>query len=489
MPIRSISLKACRLAIRGKILLLLAQNMKTDDCYVIAGGGLAGLFAAKTLRASGVKNIYIIEKSDGVDGLLSSRSVSYDGAEYSFDAGTHFILSTNDPDIDALMQQDLDGLDLREYRGSLFEGHAANGRLYQESGCVNLGLFSADVQNAVRAELEALTSSSSSDVSEQGKPSNLFEAFVSRYGRSAAAHIYGSIFEKITGQDAKMVAPEMEVLFVPPRLIIADREESVALKKKPEWDDRIAFADCLDGTSDVVKYYPKTGGIHEWPKVMAANLEREGVQILNNCSIQKVNAEGKVIRSVTLSNGEEIRCDHVVWTLPPALFGFCSDVELPMKRPVMRSVGVVNILTDRRPVERPYWINIYDPDFQTFRVTLYGNFAPRQPHNGVYKITAEIINDGGFEGSEEEQKLVFEELQKLSILPEDAQLLYSEANQKAEGFPVLTPDLLETSRQQVALLEEGFDNLILAGGLPDKGYGQVAAMRTAYFAIQESLKI
>jgi protoporphyrinogen oxidase len=281
----------------------------------------------------------------------------------------------------------------------------------------------------------------------------------------------------------------MEVLFVPPRLIIGDREESIALKKKPEWDDRIAFADCLDGTSDVIKYYPKTGGIHEWPKVMGANLAREGVQILNNCAIQKINAENKTIKSVALSSGEELVCDHVVWTLPPALFGFCSDVELPMKRPVMRSVGVVNILTDQKPAPRPYWINIYDPDFQTFRVTLYDNFAPRTPENGVYKITAEVINDGSFDGGEEEQRAVFEELQSLSILPPGAGLLWSESHQKAEGFPVLTPDFLETSRQQVALLEESFDNLILAGSLPDKGYGQVAAMRTAYFAIQESLKV
>ena len=124
--------------------------------YVIVGGGLAGLFAARTLRHFGTDNIYVIEQASHVGGLLQSihvRAPLQIGTNYDFDYGTHFVLSTADPDVDALLHQDMHEDDYYEYHNSLYEGHYLGGALYQESGCANIAHFSQDIQFQIRTEL------------------------------------------------------------------------------------------------------------------------------------------------------------------------------------------------------------------------------------------------------------------------------------------------------------------------------------------------
>ena len=76
----------------------------------------------------------------------------------------------------------------------------------------------------------------------------------------------------------------------------------------------------------------------------------------------------------------------------------------------MRSVGIINYLTDKKPIERPYWITVYDPSLLSFRVTLYDNFTKSSSKKNVHKITVEILHDGTFHGTQTEQNIIFEEL-------------------------------------------------------------------------------
>ena len=43
--------------------------------YIIVGAGLAGLFAARTLRHFGIDNIYVIEKTSYIGDLLQTMHI------------------------------------------------------------------------------------------------------------------------------------------------------------------------------------------------------------------------------------------------------------------------------------------------------------------------------------------------------------------------------------------------------------------------------
>ena len=110
--------------------------MPKDYHYVIAGGGISGLFAADALVSLGAKHITIVEKSAELGGLLrSSRNQNPLDSEldFTFDYGTHFILKTGDEKIDAILDQTISCSDYIEYKDSLPEGQYINGQLYTDS--------------------------------------------------------------------------------------------------------------------------------------------------------------------------------------------------------------------------------------------------------------------------------------------------------------------------------------------------------------------
>ena len=134
--------------------------------YIIVGAGLAGLFAARTLRHFGKDNIYVIEKASHVGGLLQSMRVDdplQNGINYDFDYGTHFVLSTADPDVDSLLYQDMRDEKYYEYHNSLYEGHYLGGVLYKKSGCANISHFSEDIQFQIKTELAQAVENESSE--------------------------------------------------------------------------------------------------------------------------------------------------------------------------------------------------------------------------------------------------------------------------------------------------------------------------------------
>ena len=454
--------------------------------YIIVGAGLAGLFAARTLRHFGIDNIYVIEKASHVGGLLQTMHVEaplQNGTNYDFDFGTHFVLSTADPDVDALLHQDMHEDKYYEYHNSLYEGHYLGGALYQESGCANISHFSQDVQFQIKTELAHAVEKDSSEK----KYVSLYDMCLEKYGITANETIFTPAFKKLTDHHPQELSPEMELSFFPPRLIIANRKESIRLKQDPAWDKRIAFSDCEDGQSEIIKFYPKTGGIGKWLETMAKNLQKEGVNIKTNCTLQDIDIDNENIKKAILSDGQEILCDHLFWSLPPIFLGIMAGLNLPSQKPSMRSVGIINFLTDKRPIERPYWVTVYDPSLLSFRVTLYDNFIKSSHKQKVHKITVEILHDGTFHGTQTEQNKIFGELKTMNIVPRNTNILWSGSANKSEGFPILTPTLMKTTMKQIEILENRFYNLSIVGRRPDKHQGQVAVMKNVYETINNRL--
>ena len=446
----------------------MSDDSATNRSVVIVGGGIGGLFSATVLVSLGVSDITLIEKSDQLGGLLKSKTYQKpidDVRDFTFDYGTHFVLKTGNEAIDEILDQEVGSEDYTEFSGSLPEGQYINGSLFCDSGCANATLFSKDILETVKRELP--------EDSEEGKLfQNLRELLVHKYGPTATEKIYAPAFKKFTGFDLDDLDASIETVFNASRLIVAGREDSIALKKKH--DQNIAYAHYGDGQSDILKYYPAKGSVQNWVDDMASQLKKAGVKIRTSTNIGSMSKDESGVYNFDLG-GESIRADFLIWTLPSIFLAKMMGIEVPSMPPKIRHVSVVNIITDKKPVSGPYWVTVYDPDKLSYRLTLYNNFAPENL-GGAYRISVEVLHDGDFSGEDVHQKKIFNELIAMGVLPDGASALWSDVVALPGGFPVTKPGDNEVYQEQSAILSEKLSNLYIV----KKGHGQIDLMEDIY---------
>lgn len=460
----------------------MTSKASRDSKIVIAGGGIAGLFAARTLLSFGFKHITILEKSDRLGGLL--KSVSYkdpinDGNNYSFDYGTHFILKTGDINIDSILDQIICSEEFTSFESSLPEGQFINGQLYLESGCVNASLYSNEILEAIRKEVFEL-------IDNEIEGQNLYQTLVSKYGTTAVSEIFVPIFNKFTGTSLHELANETETSFCASRIIIHNRNQSKKLKGASAWDNRIAFANYRDGQSPIKKYYPKVQGVQLLIDALVEQLIRNNVKILTSTTVDNYLLDHHLISKITLNNGTSLDTDIFISTLPPFIEAQSLKIEVPSSKPFIRPVSVVNIITDRKPVEGPFWITIYDDRFLSFRVTLYNNFSE---FSGAYRLSIEILHDGNFKGLESDQKIIFKELQDMNILPEDANCLWSDHHIVPTGLPILKPGDMEIYDQQLNFINQQISNFHIISKHRNGKHGQIAILENVFHLIADIARI
>lgn len=453
-----------------------------EKAHIIAGGGLAGLFAARVLVNNGVSHIYVIERDSEIGGLMQSvrvKNPKNSNAICSFDYGTHFILNPAKSAVYETVRHDLENIEYDVFKDSLPEASYINGALYKNSGCANATLFSEDIQEQILNEMEQLKQAAHSN---QETPKTLQQVLQKKYGDTAIANIYAPAYKKMAGLGPEELDPLTENSFFPSRLILKDNETSKQLKQDPFWDTRLAYTSYKDSTSPIEKYYPKSGGVGIWLETMAKNLESEGVTILRNTSIERLKTESNQVTEVTLNTNESISCESLVWTLPPIFLCHMTDTTARSERPRMRSVAILHYLIDQKPLIDEFWVTVYDPNMLSYRITLYDNFTTTEHQQ--HQISVEILHDGEFNGDEADQAKIFDELKRMRVIAEDAAAVLSLSTNKPNGFPVLTPSLKDAQIEQLSALETKFDNIYIVGRRPDGGHGQLSVMSNIYERLQ-----
>lgn len=455
------------------------MSIGVNSKIVIAGGGIAGLFAARYLVHLGYKNITLIEAEKSLGGLLKqdqySDKITKCGKQV-FDRGTHFILKTGNPKIDAILDLDLPNSDYIKFENSLHEGQYINSQIYAESGCINTTSFERHIQQSIYNEMSLLKGT------KQAKAENLAEHLKSKYGQTAYSEILSPIYEKFAGSSADQLDVSVENTFFPSRLILGDREEMKALKQQAFWDDRAAFASFQDSTSPIHKYYPREGTLQVWLDSIISSLKAGGVNILLNTKIKSTEINGEQIRSLSLEDGTRLECDYLFWTVPPIFLAHSTGVKIPSKKPSMRSVSVIHFVADRKPLDGPFWLNIFAPELSSYRVTVYDNFSPMKLNKG-HRISVEILHKGDFENTDQSQDKIFQELLQMGILPSDANCLWSTCEEVLNGFPIMQPGDMALYMQQVDMLSWMFSNVHIVSRFQGGHSGQMAIINNVFGAI------
>ena len=418
---------------------------------VIVGGGLAGVMAARVLIGS-PSDVTVLEHGPEFGGLLRSVEAA---PNYHFDFGTHFVLSTGHADIDRMMLSGSDIADYHVFDKSLAEGHYFNGVFNQETGCIDTRTLETAVWEKGCQELLA------------GASADIDAANFETYGRQVYGHtffekVFAPIVTRLTDTDPAELDSRILSVFSMSRLVAFDSEETRILKRAPDLDRKIAFNRFLDGTSNIMKYYPKTGGVGRWIEEQCAYLEKAGVSLQPSAKITALHKSENRIASVELEDGRRLDCDRLVWSAPLSQFLLLAGEKISSPPPKFRHLLLYHFVFDQALLTKLHWVCCYDPGFLTYRITCYPNITQEAIQPPPHHLTVEVIA-GDAENAEAQVERVRQELVQIGIVPSTAALLHSKVNVAFNALPVPTVEFVANQAEQLRAAERVAENVVFAG--------------------------
>lgn len=416
---------------------------------IVAGGGIAGLLAAKLLKRRHGR-VLVVERDAVCGGLLGSI-VNADGA--IFDHGAHVLSETGVAEIDELLYGDLSKDDWHEFRilraGNWFGGAMNGSSSFPDARRLGDEVLAHALDELAEAAVKQYTVS----------PVDLAELLERRFGATLATQVAGPAIRKQLGVEPAQLHPETP--FFIRRVVCADAEESRRLKQDARFSEPVAFASYEEGVGALRHLYPRTGGIGQWVDSFVAGLRRDGVEFACGRVIASVDHAGGKITAATLDDGQVTHCDVLAWTLPSAMLLRATGIPFQGRPPTPRPIGLFHLVFDTPFADANYHITCYDEALHTFRVTLYPNLrgaAKGKPYN----CTVEVIGtaDTDFPALLPE---VVRELRVMGVIPAEAQLLSSLVKVVPMGFPATTHAFMADNAAQAALARQHLGNALLLG--------------------------
>jgi protoporphyrinogen oxidase len=434
---------------------------------VVVGGGIAGMYAALLLRKKH-SDVVLIEAGKGLGGLLDSWQ--NDEGDF-FDFGTHFISGTQIPEIDQDVIPERWHADWLRYDNE----HAGNffgDRLTNDCVFVNLNNLPGEVYS--RAAVELLNAPGGT-----GNEKNLEEQLQSNFGPTVAKAAYAPAMKKFFGVGLDQLVPNAHLLFGMRRVVAFTPATTSRLKTIAEYDNRIAFHSFKDGSGSRPQFYPKGNGVGDWAKKLEDSLREMGVEILVNSKITSIIREGNVIKKLIVNEKSPIECAEMVWTVPlPSLFQ-AAGIGSKSTKVQLRRTTLANFVFDKRPLASAHFFYNFDPNYSSFRVTLYSNFQMSED-DSRHRVTVEVLSDADTRDEDISLTKLLSELKAMKVISDDAQCSYQRMFDVPGGFPVLTPDFVLAGRQLAELASESFGNLTLAGKATGDAWFMVDVLKDIY---------
>jgi protoporphyrinogen oxidase len=422
---------------------------------VIVGGGMSGLAAARIFARDPNNKITIIERSDEFGGLYTSTTSS---SGYVFDHGSHTVLNTGVDELDSMMFEDFAPDEWDVISESLKETVFFKGEHTQNTVCPDARKLPAHLYEKGLAEFMNLQ-----PVDQDFK--NLEEALLKTYGRTFADHLFRPIIEKFYTGSFTDLHPKMYKDFLPlGRIILCDDFMTRQLKTIPYFDERIAWTDFKHGQSTIKKYFSKTGGVGRWPNLIEAKLQSLGVILKANANIQNLKHDKGQINEVHLENGEILRCDLLVWTIPAISLLQTAGVQPPRgEKPILLNALIYNFVFDQALLKDDHWIFNYDKDMDTFRVTLYPNLTSGLVGPAPHHMTVEVLKNKVPDNLETLYDKIQSELIRMGLISPSTKVIEKFCYQAQGPRPVPTIAFMEAQASQIQLAKETFRNVKLYG--------------------------
>ena len=211
---------------------------------------------------------------------------------------------------------------------------------------------------------------------------SLEDFYINRFGRVLYSMFFEDYTEKLWGVHPSRISPEWG----------AQRVKGLSL-----WKALLNVFIPKGGakeTSLIDEFiYPKKGPGQLW-ELLAADLQKCGVEIRLNAKVTKVNADNGKVTSVELEGGEALPCDAVFSSMPVrdlvAAFGDSAPKEVSKIAAELpyRDFITVGLLVDRLAIPNKTklktvndivpdtWIYVQERDVRMGRIQIFNNWSP-----------------------------------------------------------------------------------------------------------------
>ena len=376
--------------------------------FLIVGGGVPGLLAAhQILLRSPNSRVVLVEASEELGGLY--RSFYVPEIEIWVDLGMHVYYETGideyDSFIKSLLPEDqwspMAG-NQKDIAGLYWEGALWKSSPYPDLRGRNLAFrfraFSAIV-------LRAITT-----LSDESESFTAEELGVRQFGAYVFRHVLSPILRKLYVADPSKLAsiglksPELR------RVILFGPTLTRFLGLFPGLRSRIAFPDQLLLPFRRVAQaglYPKATAFGKNVlEPMAIDLKRRGLEIRTGEAVLSLTKQeggvGAVLGSGNRARGatgKQITAQAVVWCAPLSACASAVGLEAPKTskglNPSRNKYFATVLLEGENSLSPLYYFYVYDPRFDTFRVTNYAGYSsvPKVLGNNRFILGVEIWSD------------------------------------------------------------------------------------------------
>ena len=406
----------------------------------VVGAGIAGIIAAY-FEAKNGNNVTLIESDARAGGLLKSDFLN---GKY-FDYGTHILSETGEKELDDLIFSDFNPQNCF-ISSKINVANYFNKRMNDKSCYVNAATIEEDLFNKGCMELLGAEKSPKGD--------NLEEFLISKYGKTFYDEIFMAVVMKYFGTHPNELAVQSGWFFDMSRILAFDDNITKNLDKLGVYGSKLAHHTRVEG---VLKYYPNEGGAGHIIDSLMEKLNAEGVDVKLNFKIVEIrHNEGKVFSLIGAD--EEITVDKVIWTLPSSFLSFLSKLGKKTTPPKFRETGLFDFTFENPLNSLATYINVYDLDMYSGRVTLYQNLSDA----ANYSCTVEVLADDSID-LEGLLGKVFFELKEMGIVSENNNCIFKSFRPIKNGFPILTDELLKEQNKINRYCNGYFDNVIFIG--------------------------
>ena len=406
---------------------------------VVVGSGITGITAAYFEARKG-NSVTLIDSDERAGGLLKS---DYSNGQY-FDYGTHIFSETSIPELDDFLFSGLDADNC--IITDKIETHCYfNGEINYKNACVDINSLTEQVYLTACHEL--ITASDTAG-------NNLESFFINRFGNTIYEEVFKSAIKKYFSVDARLLSEKMGYFFDMSRVIAFDDPTTKELTKIDKFNRKLGHHVRESG---VAKYYPKVGGIGTIIDSLLKKVEAEGVRVRLSTNIESVKEEkGKIISLFTAD--EEIKVDNLVWTLPSSFLTYLSGINAKGLPPKFRNTGLYDFTYDQPLNLNSVFINVFDSNLYTGRVTLYQNLSK----TNNYSCTVEVLTDHSV-NLEALIDTIQNELIEIGVVNQNHRCVFKQFRPIKSGFPILTTEFVESQGKLSEYCDSYFKNVVFVG--------------------------
>lgn len=282
---------------------------------------------------------------------------------------------------------------------------------------------------------------------------NLESFFINRFGKTIYEKIFKPVSEKYMGFDPSLISAKAGGYFDLSRLLAFDDSTTKRLTESKIYNAKLGHHTRLKGLK---KFYPRDGGMGGLVNLLMEKLKKEGVNIKLSTNIKSINQENGVV--ISLIAEEEILTDKLVWTLPSSYLSFLSRLDKKSSPPKFRNTAIYDF-TFKNPLNsKASFINIYDLEMLSGRVTLYQNLS--QSDN--YSCSVEVLAGDDIDLSNLIDTIE-RELVEMGVVRKGNQCTFKQYRPIKNGFPVLSTEFVKAQNEVNEYCEDYFQNVLFVG--------------------------